>query len=180
MANPQASLGFVQSWTSKMVSDPSFADVTAFINNPNVSSVVMTDASFNDATYNTAAAQALKALQAPQVASYNLMKNALDGMFDRHKPTVGGRTLLMIDDGTVIYDNSKTTNTAQAYKAKTINENHSGRPECLLATLSNSGVGWSNRHSSSVASSLIYYAYRLGQNTNSSDGVLRVSIQTSL
>lgn len=181
MANPQASLGFVQAWTSKMVSDPSFADVTAFINNPNVSSVVMTDASFNDATYNTTAAIAAKALQAPQVAAYNLMKTALDGMFDRHKPTAGGRVLLMIDDGTVIYDNSKTTNTAQNYKAKSVNtDNHAGRPECLLATLSNSGVGWSNRHSSSTSYSLIYYAYRLGQNTNSSDGVLRVSIQTTL
>ena len=177
MANPQASLGFVQAWTSKMVSDPSFADVTAFINNPNVSSVVMTDASYNDAATSSSA----KAVHDAQVAAYNLMKTALDGMFDRHKPTAGGRVLLMIDDGTVIYDNSKTTNTAQNYKAKSVNtDNHAGRPECLLATLSNSGVGWSNRHSSSTSSSLIYYAYRLGQNTNSSDGVLRVSIQTTL
>ena len=179
MANPQASLAFVQSWTSKMISDPSFVDVTAFINNPNVSNVVMTDASYNDATYNTDAALALKVKQLPQVTTYNLMKVALDGMFDRHKPATGGKILLMIDDGTVIYDTGKT-NTAQAYKAKTVNENHAGRPECLLATLSNSGVGWSNRHSSSSSSSFLYNAYRLGQNVNSTDGIFRVAIQASL
>ena len=88
------------------------------------------------------------------------------------------RILLAIDDGTVAYDSSKGANNTYAnFAAKTINENHNSRPEILVAILGNSGVGVSNRYSSSSGSFLKYQATRLGASTQSNLGTFRVSLK---
>lgn len=88
------------------------------------------------------------------------------------------RILLASDDGTVAYDSSKGANNTYAnFVAKTINENHNTRPEIMVAILGNSGVGISNRYSSSVSSFLKYQATRLGTSTQSNLGTFRVSLK---
>jgi hypothetical protein len=91
------------------------------------------------------------------------------------------RILLAIDDGTVAYDSSKgANNTFANFSAKTINENHNTRPEILVAILGNSGVGLSNRYSSSVSSFLKYQATRLGASTQTNGGTFRLSLKDLL
>lgn len=62
------------------------------------------------------------------------------------------------------------------FQAKQVNENHHSRPEMLLALLSNSGSGYSERFSSSVSANLIYAAQRLGTTTQKNMGTIRVSL----
>jgi len=57
-----------------------------------------------------------------------------------------------------------------------INENHMSRPEILLASLGNTGVGYSNRYSSSLSSYLQYVAYRLGNSTEVPLGYVRAAV----
>lgn len=93
-------------------------------------------------------------------------------------PNATLRILLAIDDGTVAYDSSKGAgNTFAKFKDKTINENHNTRPEILVAILGNSGVGLSNRFSSSIQKFLKYNALRLGNSTQTNLGTFRVSLQ---
>jgi hypothetical protein len=169
--NHNASLGFTQQWMGKILADPSFADITAFVNNPFVSSVGTTSTT-----------QSAIEAAAAQTAAYDLAKVALDGMISKYYPA--GRILLSLDDGTTIYDSSRNssttsanaTNTALNFKNKGINENHNSRPEIMLATLSSSGVGWTSRFSTSTSFPLFYLAQRLGQSVNSSIAILRVSV----
>ena len=88
------------------------------------------------------------------------------------------RLLLATDDGTVAYDSSKSdsTNTYSNYLNGTINENHQGRPEILVALLGNTGTGLSNRFSRSLRTTLKYQATRLGPSTQSNLGTFRVSL----
>lgn len=88
------------------------------------------------------------------------------------------RVLLCIDDGTVAYDSSKgANNTLEKFLAKTINENHNTRPEIMVAVLGNSGVGISDRFSSSILKFLKYQATRLGASTQTNLGTYRVSLR---
>ena len=107
-----------------------------------------------------------------QQTAYDAVVTFLNGLI----PTNGG-IVLILDDGTVIYDSSKTTNNTYAnYGAKTINENHNSRPEVLVAILSTSGTGVSTRFSSSGSNlQKKYYAVRLGDSPQGNLGTLRVS-----
>jgi hypothetical protein len=57
-----------------------------------------------------------------------------------------------------------------------INENHMSRPEIMLATLGNNGVGYSKRYSSSSNAYLQYVAYRVGNSTEVPSGCIRASV----
>ena len=57
-----------------------------------------------------------------------------------------------------------------------INENHMSRPELLLACLSNSGVGFSSRYSTSVANNNLYLCQRVGLTTEEPNGYIRLSV----
>lgn len=99
--------------------------------------------------------------------------DAVVSFLNTQVPSNGG-VVLILDDGTVIYDSGKT-NTYANYAAKSINENHNTRPEILNAILSASGIGVSTRHSSSNGVSRKYYAVRLGDSPQETLGILRVS-----
>lgn len=57
-----------------------------------------------------------------------------------------------------------------------INENHMTRPEMLLACLSNSGIGFSSRYSSSLGGFNYYLCQRLGFSTEQPLGYIRLSV----
>jgi len=120
-------------------------------------------------------------------ADYNSMLTALNAAQDNltqiYPPMAGAsrtshklRFLVTSDDGTVVADSSKSNNTFANYNSKSINENHHSRPEMLVALLSNSGVGYSERYSSSVSANLVYLASRIGTSTSVNDGTIRLSI----
>jgi hypothetical protein len=86
------------------------------------------------------------------------------------------RYLITLDDGTVVADSSKSNNTFANFKDKKINENHHSRPEMILAMFSPSGVGYSNRYSSSVNAKLLYLANRVGISVHENMGAVRLSV----
>lgn len=93
------------------------------------------------------------------------------------------RILLAIDDGTVAFDSSKGVvgNTFAKFSSKIVNsDNHNTRPEIMVAILGNTGVGLSNRYSSSVLAFLKYQATRLGASTQANLGTFRVSLKDTL
>lgn len=57
-----------------------------------------------------------------------------------------------------------------------INENHMTRPELLLACLSNSGIGFSQRYSTSISSFNYYLCQRIGLTTEQPVGYIRLSV----
>jgi len=157
--NKNASLYFLESQVSKITSDASFTTVTMFLNAPLTA----------NATVNGVAVDAS--------GNYDNLFNFLES-FVVTNASNGFNILLALDDGTVIYDSTKTTNnTIINYGAKSINENHNGRPEVLNAVLSSSGVGTSRRFSSSSKAWLQYYAVRLGHAAQENMGTLRISVK---
>jgi hypothetical protein len=92
------------------------------------------------------------------------------------------RSLVAAADGRVAWDSTKT-NTWTNYRnadgapgvGSAIGENHNTRPEIMLAVLSSSGVGLSDRFSTTTSGSQKYQATRLGDSTNSNLGTFRLS-----
>jgi hypothetical protein len=116
-------------------------------------------------------------------ASYNNMRNALESAKIAHAIDENAklRILLSIDDGTVAYDSSRTTNTYSNFVSNTINSaNHNTRPEILSALLGQSGVALSERFSRSVSTFQKYHALRYGATTESNLGTFRVSMDTTI
>ena len=89
------------------------------------------------------------------------------------------RILLTTSDGTVAYDSSRT-NTWANFLTRGINENHQGRPEILLAVLTSSGVGLTQRYSNSLRKTQKYQANRLGDSTNDNVGTFRISLDDTI
>ena len=88
----------------------------------------------------------------------------------------GPRVLITMGDGTVCYDSASPTNTYNNYKSKSINENHNTRIAILTAMLSNAGIGYENRISSSTGKFTNYVAQRTSVTPfTSSAGCVRVS-----
>ena len=154
--NPNASLAFNQAFMAGIIGATGateFPSVTAFLNNPTTSG--------NEVGYSGMAA--FLASRADAVENSGVM--------------------LILDDGTVIFDSTKgpAGNTYASYKNKTVNsDNHNTRPEVLNAVLSSSGVGVAARFSSSSGSELKYLAQRMGEAPQRNLGTLRVSQRTIL
>jgi len=124
--------------------------------------------------------------------NYTTLQNALKQYKTDNESTaasgVGLRLLITHDDGGVAFDVNSAmssgldasfstigvvnTSTGKYY----INENHMSRPEIMLATLSNNGVGYSKRYSSSSSAYLQYVAYRVGNSTEVPSGCIRASV----
>jgi len=155
--NKNASLYFLESQFSKITSDASFTTVTAMLNAPYTANTTVNSV-YIDASGN-----------------YDNIVAFLDSKVNS---AAGMNILLTLDDGTVIYDSTKgADNTILKYGAKSINENHNGRPEILNAVLSSSGVGTARRFSSSSKAWLQYYAVRLGHAAQENMGTLRLSVK---
>jgi hypothetical protein len=152
-------------------------------------------------------------------ANYSLLFSAVQGAEDSiinptygTAPGCGLRVLSTIDDGSTVFDTSKTTNQYVNYSNKikiasatvntsnavtvdgtspatatltigsaggnNINENHMSRPEILVALLSNNGIGYASRYSTSVNANLFYLAQRVGLSTEEPVGFIRISVPT--
>jgi hypothetical protein len=89
----------------------------------------------------------------------------------------GLRVVNTLSDGTVCYDSFSKTNSYENYKSKSINENHNTRVAILQALLSNSGVGYDNRNSTTTGKFAHYIAQRISVTPyTSSAGCVRVSM----
>lgn len=95
-----------------------------------------------------------------------------------NEPINGLRVLISTPDGTVAYDSSKngTSNTFSNYQTASIGENHGARPEMLLALLSTSAIGNSQRISRTTSDLTTYHAERVGLSTSNPIGISRVSM----
>ena len=86
------------------------------------------------------------------------------------------RILVTISDGTVIFDSSKSNNTRNNALNKQINENHMSRISIVSAALSQSGVAFEKKFSSSTGLFEEYLAHRLGKSSENCLGIIRWSI----
>jgi hypothetical protein len=130
-------------------------------------------------------------LSGPTEANYNVMVSTVQAAQTALATGANAslRSLVAASDGRVAYDSSKTNNNWASYSPSStttppaapgvgsfINENHNTRPEVMLAILSSSGVGQSNRVSSTSNATLKYQATRLGDSTNDNLGTFRISL----
>ena len=139
---------------------------------------------YNDTTQNITVQNAIENwLTKPTEAAdtYEPMKNAI---FNAQTALGVGnnstlRVLLAMSDGTVAIDTSKSSasNTYLKFKDKAVNvDNHNTRPEIMIAVLGSSGVGISDRFSTSVSTTQKYQATRMGASSNTNLGTFRVSL----
>jgi hypothetical protein len=89
---------------------------------------------------------------------------------------VGLRVLIALADGTVCYDSDSKTNTYSNFLSKTINENHNSRIAILQAILSNNGVGFETKLSTTTNTVTTYLAQRIWPSNGLAMGTIRVSI----
>ena len=116
--------------------------------------------------------------------AYNNMKASMDSVVERTQiaaVNAGGsksRILCTLADGTVFYDSgSKVQNSYANFSSKTINENHQSRSAILKAVLSEDGVGWEAKFSTSTNSYEEYVAMRIGMSQTDAMGVVRLSFK---
>ena len=116
--------------------------------------------------------------------AYNAMRKAMDIVVKNTQPaaiSVGGskaRLLCTLADGTVFYDSgSKVKNSFSNYKSKSINENHQSRSAIQKAILSDEGLGWEAKFSTSTNSYEQYVAMRVGMSQHDAMGVVRLSFK---
>jgi hypothetical protein len=88
----------------------------------------------------------------------------------------GLRVLVALADGTVCYDSSRGTNTYNNYLNKSINENHNSRVAILQALLSNNGVGFEAKLSTTTNILTNYLAQRIWVTNGRPMGTIRVSV----
>jgi hypothetical protein len=89
----------------------------------------------------------------------------------------GLRVLIALADGTVCYDSSSgVNNTYLNYQSKSINENHNSRVAILQALLSNNGVGFETKLSTSTNRMTNYLAQRIWVTNGRPMGTIRVSV----
>jgi hypothetical protein len=115
----------------------------------------------------------------PNETNWGIMFNGLQQfVFDNSGNEFYTRLRVVITDpdGTVVYDSSKTNNTYQNYLSKTINENHNTRLAIITALVSSAGSGREQKWSTSTRSFEQYLAVRIGINSESAFGCIRISI----
>ena len=89
----------------------------------------------------------------------------------------GLRVLVALADGTVCYDSARgDSNTFNNFQSKSINENHNSRVAILQALLSNNGVGFETKLSTSTNSVTNYLAQRIWVTNGRPMGTIRVSV----
>ena len=135
--------------------------------------------------------------KSPGDSTYNPLKIGLVSAKNSLLPT--GRILVANSDGRVLYDSSKSDslNTYTNFSTSSINvtaiapsvpgptsvpisglinENHSGRPEMLQATLTSAGYGSAIRYSDTSNTQNFYWATRLGTSVEFPVGLFRINL----
>jgi hypothetical protein len=90
----------------------------------------------------------------------------------------GLRVLVALADGTVCYDSAKgdDLNKFSNFNTKSINENHNTRVAILQALLSNNGVGFETKLSTTTNVVTNYLAQRIWVTNGRPMGTIRVSV----
>ena len=125
-------------------------------------------------------------IEIPNATNYDTMKLSIINWINSSGPqeaisidsniSIPGLRVLIVDaDGSVIVDTIKT-NTYQNYLAKTINENHNTRTYNIGAAISQDGIFYQEKYSTSVENNLIYLATRIGINKYKPIGNIVISI----
>ena len=116
--------------------------------------------------------------------AYKAMSKAMDIVVKNTQQAainIGGskaRLLCTLADGTVFYDSgSKVKNSFSNYRSKSINENHQSRSAIQKAILSDEGLGWEAKFSTSTNSYEQYVAMRVGMSQHDAMGVVRLSFK---
>ena len=119
------------------------------------------------------------------------LNNFVSYYYNTPSPNFTSIRLLVSDsDGTVAYDSNiymgpilkslpPVTSTFQNYTDKIINENHNSRAAIMTALISNAGVGIEQKWSTSTNNFTQYLAVRIGINSETSYGVIRVSMSSA-
>ena len=109
--------------------------------------------------------------------SYNIVKNILASIDSKLASVTGktGRVTVILPDGTVYYDSSKSNNTWTAAKAKAINENHNTRASIITVQISPTIVAYESKFSTINNRPEEYVSVRFGP-FGCSDGVIRYSV----
>jgi len=149
-----------------------------FPNLANLSSSIM---SYRNSTGDRVQNKMQKFLESFTENAYDELKDILGEAVNNFKNGDNNslRILLAIDDGTVAFDTSRERekNTFSNFNNNLVNSsNHNTRPEVLVATLGNSGVGVSERYSKSLGTFQKYQANRIGGYAQSNLGTFRVSL----
>jgi len=125
----------------------------------------------------------------PIASNFNTMTTSLNNFVSYYyvnsTPNFTSIRLVVSDsDGTVAYDSNNyigknVTNIFKDYSDKNINENHNTRAAIMTALISNAGVGTEQKWSTSTNNFTQYLAVRIGINSETSYGVIRVSMSSS-
>ena len=113
-------------------------------------------------------------IETPNETNYNIMKLNIINWINSSNPQIaininnnipipGLRVLIVDADGSVIIDTIKT-NTYQKYIEKSINENHNTRTYNIGAAISQDGIFYQEKYSTSAENNLVYLATRIGFN----------------
>ena len=89
------------------------------------------------------------------------------------------RVLFCSQDGTVVVDTGKSTNTFENYTGKSVNENHNSRVAIMFAQLSlfGAGLGVENKYSGSINTNQLYAATIVNGTRFSNSGTFRISFE---
>lgn len=157
------------------------SEINPACNFPNLANLSSSIMSYRNSTGDRVQNKMQKFLETYTETSYDELKNILAEAINNLKTGDNDslRVLLAIDDGTVAFDTSKPreNNTFANFNNNVVNSsNHNTRPEVLVATLGNSGVGVSERYSKSLGTFQKYQANRIGGYAQSNLGTFRVSL----
>ena len=117
-------------------------------------------------------------LNNPTQTNWNTMNTMIQTFMSTRTAIPGLAVLITMPDGKVAYDTRKngTTNTYANYQAGTIEENHNTRVSIMTALLSNNGVGYESKISSTTGDYTSYQTIRIGYNPELALGCCRVSV----
>lgn len=133
----------------------------------------------------------VKFVSNPIEINFNSMTTSLNSFVSFYHTTTQPnftsiRVVVSDSDGTVAYDSNNyigktppVINVFEDYTKKTVNENHNTRAAIMSALISNAGIGIEQKWSTSVGNFLQYLAVRIGINSETSYGTIRVSMSSS-
>jgi len=115
-------------------------------------------------------------VNAPSSLLWGAMDLAITAWITGNSNAFGLRVGVTLPDGTVCYDSHSDTNTYNDFENRTIGENHNSRIAILQALLSNNGVGFETKISTTTQTATAYLAQRIWPSNGVAMGVIRIAV----
>jgi hypothetical protein len=115
-------------------------------------------------------------VNAPSGVLWLAMDLAIAAWITGNSNAIGLRVGVTLPDGTLCYDSHSDNNTFIDFENKTIGENHNSRIAILQALLSNNGVGFETKISTTTQTATTYLAQRIWPSNGLAMGVIRISV----